>query len=348
MQPPSQPLNGLRVVELQAIGPVPFAGMLLRQLGATVTVVNAPGQQHLGLPVKTKFDLFSQHKIVQTMDLKSACGRTEFDKLLGDTDVMLEGFRPGVLERLDLGTSKLLESHPRLVIGRLSGFGVKGPLAKRAGHDINYLALSGALHTIGDTEQPSVPLNLVGDFGGGAMHLLVGVLAKLVERSISGQGGVVTSSILAGTIGLTPMLYSLIADGQWQNQRLSNLLDGGAPFYRVYPTQDKRFVAVGALEPKFFKQLLALTGLENEINAGEQYQRTAWPNMQSLFAARFRQRDRDDWGNDAMHSDCCVTPVLDMDEASRYPHNLANHWYTDTPFTQPLPVIDFTGGEQNA
>ncbi len=335
------PLKGLRIIELQAIGPVPFAGMLLRQLGADVTVMNAPGNSNLGLPVSPKFDLFAAGKSVIELDLKTQEGLAVLHEHLADTDVLLEGFRPGVMERLNLSPATLVQQHSRLIIGRLSGFGESGPLAARAGHDINYLALSGVLHAIGN-DTPAVPLNLIGDFGGGAMHLLVGILAKLVERSINGAGGVVTTSILAGTIGLTPMLYSLFADKQWQTQRFNNLLDGGAPFYAVYKTMDSRFIAVGALEPKFFKQLLILTQLEGSINAAEQYQRSSWPAMQALLTQRFSERNRDDWAADAQTLDCCVTPVLDIIEASQHIHNNANNWYSATPFAQPNPVIDFS------
>ena len=341
------PLKGLRVTELQAIGPVPFAGMLLRQLGADVTVINAPGNHNLGLPVKPEFDLFAAGKTVTALDLKTKEGLAALHEHLANTDVLLEGFRAGVMERLNCSPAALTQQHPRLVIGRLSGFGDSGPLANRAGHDINYLALSGVLHAIGDKQTPAVPLNLIGDFGGGAMHLLVGVLAKLVERSLSGTGGVVTTSILAGTIGLTPMLYSLFADKQWQNARLSNLLDGGAPFYRVYKTLDNRFVAVGALEPKFFQQLLVLTQLEDAINTAEQYQRSSWPDMQTQLTNRFAERNRDDWADDAQALDCCVTPVLDIIEASQHVHNNANNWYTTTPFNQPGPVIQFSSRDNS-
>jgi len=318
--------------------------MLLRQLGAEVTVINAPGSSNLGLPVKAEFDLFATGKSVIELDLKTTPGLALLHEHLANTDVLLEGFRSGVMERLNLSPTTLLPKYSRLVIGRLSGFGESGPLAARAGHDINYLALSGVLHAIGNQQSPVVPLNLIGDFGGGAMHLLVGILAKLVERSLSGVGGVVTTSILAGTIGLTPMLYSLFADQQWRTDRLNNLLDGGAPFYCVYKTLDDRFVAVGALEPKFFKQLLVLAQLEDSINADDQYKRSTWPNIRNQFTKRFAERTRDDWADDAQTLDCCVTPVLDIIEASQHVHNSANNWYTATPFAQPKHVIQFSSG----
>ena len=198
-----------------------------------------------------------------SLDLKSTEGYEECMGHLASCDVLLEGFRPGVLEKLKLSPTDLHRQHPHLIIGRLSGFGTRGAFSKRAGHDINYLALSGILNAIGDKHSLSVPLNLIGDFGGGAMHLLVGILAQLVRRSLSGDGAgaVVESSILGGSIGLTPMIYGMIGDDQWQLDRLSNLLDGGAPFYRAYPTADEQWMAVGALEPKFYQQLLKLTHL---------------------------------------------------------------------------------------
>ncbi|MEE9333451.1 MAG: CaiB/BaiF CoA-transferase family protein [Granulosicoccaceae bacterium] len=342
------PLKGLQVTELRAIGPVPFAGMLLRQLGADVTLINAPGSANLGLPVKPEFDLLAAGKSVIELDLKTDAGLTALHEHLADTDVLLEGFRSGVMERLNISPAALMQKNPRLIIGRLSGFGESGPLAARAGHDINYLALSGVLHAIGTEQSPVVPINLIGDFGGGAMHLLVGILAKLVERSLNNAGGIVTTSILAGTIGLTPMLYSLLADKQWQTDRLNNLLDGAAPFYRVYKTLDSRFIAVGALEPKFFKQLLVLMQLEDTIDADDQYQRSTWPEMRNQLARCFAERDRDDWANDAQYLDCCVTPVLDIIEASHHVHNSANNWYTAVPFKQPKPVIEFSSNHLSA
>ena len=251
------PLAGLRVVELHAIGPVPFAGMVLRQLGAEVTRVSPPQDPGLGVAMPPQFDLLNRHKKAVALDLKQTADREAMARLLETADVLLEGFRPGVLERLGLAPQVLLQSHPRLVIGRLSGWGDRGPFAARAGHDINYLALTGVLAAIGRNDHPMPPLNLVADFGGGAMHLLVGVLARLVRRGLEGsggsggsigRGGVVTTSIAAGTVGLTPMFYGLLAAGQWRLQRESNLLDGGAPFYRTYACAGDGFVAVGALE----------------------------------------------------------------------------------------------------
>lgn len=338
---PNLPLTGLKVIELHAIGPVPFAGQLLRRLGATVQRVSPPRDPGLGVGGKPEYDVLNTGKQPVILDLKSAAGMVSLKKLLAEADVLLEGFRPGVLEKLGLAPDGLLMQYPRLVIGRLSGWGLRGPLAARAGHDINYLALSGLLNAIGPAERPVPPLNLVADFGGGAMHLLVGVLARLVKRSISGTGGTVETSILAGTVGLAPMFYGMLASGAWQIGREVNLLDGAAPFYRVYKTSDARFVAVGAIEPKFYAELLELTGLSGRLDPAQQMKRDSWPATIAAFTEAFATRTRDAWGEMAAQRDCCVAPVLDLLEASRDPHNLANQLYRAEPFAQTDRIIEF-------
>ncbi len=337
----SLPLAGLKVVELHAIGPVPFAGQLLRSLGADVLRVSPPNDPGLGVNVGPEHDLLNAGKRTLAIDLKRDEGRAALARELADADVLLEGFRPGVLERLGCAPAALLAAHPRLVVGRLSGWGRDGALAERAGHDINYLALAGVLDAIGDRNAPVPPLNLVADFGGGAMHLLVGVLAKLVQRSITQRGGVVETSILAGTVGLTPMFYGLLAGGLWTLRRANNLLDGATPFYRVYRCADERFVAVGALEPKFYAQLLAVTGLASDIDARDQYRPATWPQTIERFAARFATRTREDWAQAALAHDACLSPVLDFAEAARHPHNRANGLFRDAPYPQPAEVIAF-------
>lgn len=334
------PLAGLKVIELHAIGPVPFAGMVLQQLGATVTRVSPPTDPGLGVGIASKFDLLNAGKTTLHLDLKAGSGLAGLKERLASADVMTEGFRPGVLERLGLAPDELARSHPRLVIGRLSGWGVAGPLAARAGHDINYLAISGLLNAIGDQE-PVAPLNVVADFGGGAMHLLVGVLARLVQRSITGRGGVAETSILAGTLGLSPMFHGMIAAGRWNLKRNSNLLDGGLPCYRVYRTADGRFMSVGALEAKFYAELLALLELTNEIDPRRQYDPDTFAATSRRFAERFATRTRDEWAELAAQRDCCVAPVLDFAEAARHPQNRANGWFVDEPCAHPASVIDF-------
>ncbi|MCL4745472.1 MAG: CoA transferase [Burkholderiaceae bacterium] len=337
----SAPLAGLSVLELHAIGPVPFAGMALASLGATVTRVSPPEDPALGVRGNSRHDLLNEGKHTLRFDLKQPEGLAAMHELLRDTDVLIEGFRPGVLERLGLSPALLLDRHPRLVIGRLSGFGARGPLAARAGHDINYLAMAGVLHAIGTPERPTVPLNLIADFGGGAMHLIVGVLARLVQRGISGRGGVAESSILSGTVGLTPMFYGMLADGMWRLQRESNLLDGALPFYRCYRAADGRFVAVGALEAKFYRELLEVLGVGAEVDHLRQFDATTWPRTAELFAASIASATRDEWESRATGRDCCLSPVLDFAEAARHPHNQAMGLYELAPIVRPGRTIDF-------
>ncbi|NLD69693.1 MAG: CoA transferase [Limnobacter sp.] len=343
-----RPLAGLTVVELHAIGPVPFAGQLLRGLGAEVVRVSPPQDPGLGVAVDRKHDVLNAGKQPRLLDLKQPDGLASLHELLAGADVLLEGFRPGVLERLGLSPDALIERHPRLVVGRLSGWGARGALAPRAGHDINYLAIAGVLEAVGKRDEPLPPLNLVADFGGGAMHLLVGVLARLVRRGITGRGGVVETSILAGTVGLTGMFYGLIADGLWSLAREANLLDGGAPFYRTYRCADGRFVAVGALEPKFYRELLEVTGLAGELDAAAQYRREQWPDAAERFARRFAERTRDDWAQRAESRDACLTPVLDFAEAAVHPHNRANELFASEPFDQPGQVLRFLESDNGA
>jgi alpha-methylacyl-CoA racemase len=323
------PLAGLKVIELHAIGPVPFAGMLLQNLGASVTRIAPPADPGLGIAIKPEFDLLNIGKSVVALNLKTDSGRADLCKLLENTDVLMEGFRPEVLERLGLAPSILLGQFPRLVIGRLNGWGTQGPLAARAGHDINYLALSGALLAIGTKDQPVPPLNLVADFGGGAMHLVVGVLAKLVQRSLQANqaGGVVSTSILAGTHGLMPMFYGLIANQMQSLQREHNLLDGGMPFYRVYRCNDDAFVAVGALEPKFYAQLISLLDLSDQVDLKHQYTASSWPSTQALIERAIAQKTRDEWAALALPLDACLSPVLSFTEAQQNTHNHANGWF---------------------
>jgi alpha-methylacyl-CoA racemase len=341
----SLPLAGLSVIELHAIGPVPFAGMLLGNLGATVTRVSPPTDPRLGVAGDPRFDLLNAGKRRLLVDLKDAGGAATLAAELDTADVLVEGFRPGVLERLGLAPGKLLEQHPRLVIGRLSGWGDNGPLAATAGHDINYLAIAGVLDAVGPAERPIPPLNLIADFGGGAMHLVAGVLARLVRRGVDGRGGLVTASIVAGTIGLTPMIYGMLASGRWQTGRENNLLDGRAPFYRTYRCGDGRFVAVGPLEPKFYRKLVELAGLSDRIDCARQYDESTWPEVTRIFAERFAGRSRDEWAQATADSDACLSPVLDFLEASAHPHNRANGWFDDDAgFAAPRSVLRFGVG----
>ena len=338
------PLAGIKIVEMHAIGPVPYAGQLLRRLGARIVRVSPPADPGLGVAAKEEFDLLNAGKERVFLDLKSPEGRSALDAQLADADAMLEGFRPGVLERLGLAPAELLQRFPRLVIGRLSGWGLKGPYADRAGHDINYLAITGLLNAIGPAGTPVPPLNVVGDFGGGAMHLLLGVMSKLIQRGNTGKGGVVETSILAGSVGLTYMFYGMLASGAWKVGREINILDGATPYYRVYQTADGKFMSAGAIEPKFYLEMLKVLGLEKEIDPKSQNDRATWPATIARFQQVFLTRTRDEWAQDAMQCDCCMAPVLDFLEAARYAHNTDNGLYVDQPYPQVGTTIDFDRG----
>lgn len=336
-----KPLLGINVIELHAIGPIPFAGRLLMQLGASVTRISPPADPGLGVGVATKHDVSNEGKAIVRLNLKSTDGQSSLHQLLSSADVLLEGFRPQVLERLGFEPSRLVAKYPRLVIGRLSGWGSNGPLSKMAGHDINYLALTGALNAIGKADQPVPALNMIADYGGGAMHLVAGVLAKLVARGIDGRGGSVETSIAAGTVGLLPLAYGLLADHRWSLERESNLLDGGAPFYRTYRCRDARFIAVGAIESKFYRDLLALCGLDKDLDAERQLDCQTWPEMARRFEECFATRNRDEWEKLAEGRDCCLSPVLDFEEATHHPQAIANGWHLHAPFPRPAPPISF-------
>jgi alpha-methylacyl-CoA racemase len=309
------PLHGLRVVELGGIGPAPHASMLLADLGADVVYVERPGGaasgQVAGLRRGTRY---------VTADLKSDRDRASVLDLVERADVLIEGFRPGVAERLGMGPEDCLEQNPRLIYARMTGWGQDGPRAPKAGHDINYIGLTGILHAIGPADSsPAPPLNLVGDFGGGSLYLVTGILAALWERERSGAGQVIDAAIVDGAASLTQMIWALRGVGVWSDDRGSNLLDGGAPFYATYECADGGFVAVGALEPQFYAALLAGLGLaEDELPA--QLDRAGWPTLRARFASAFSRRSRDDWARAFADSDACVTPVLSFAEAAEEPH----------------------------
>lgn len=312
-------------------------------MGASVTRVSPPTARAIGIEIDAAADVLNHGKTNTAINLKEPAGHTALFELLANADVLMEGFRPGVMERLGLSPELLMDKFPQLVIGRLSGFGSEGDYAPRAGHDINYLALSGVLAAIGTRDEPIVPLNLIADFGGGAMHLLTGILAKLVQRSITASGGIVETSILAGTIGLSSMLHGLMAGGRWTLNRQENLLDGGLPFYRVYKTSDNKFIALGALEKPFFTQLLKVLDLTSVLLADDQYNKHSWPAMIETFTSTIAQKSRDEWTQLALPYDCCLTPVLDFAESVQHPHNVANGWINNDPFPHPGLVTHFHG-----
>ena len=312
------PLRGLRVVELGGIGPGPHAAMLLADLGADVARIERPAG---GLQVVApENDWMRRNRRSIDADLKTPDGLALARQLIDRADVLIEGFRPGVTERLGIGPDECLERNPRLVYGRMTGWGQDGPLAQQAGHDINYLSLTGALHAIGPAEgRPVPPLNLVGDFGGGSVYLVMGILAALWEREASGRGQVVDAAIVDGVVSLSQGLWSSFASGGWTDRRESNLLDGGSPFYGTYACSDGRYVAVGAIEPQFYSLLLAGLGLADAKLPG-QWDRASWPGMRERVAEIFARRSRDEWAEVFAGTDACVTPVLSLDEAPHHPH----------------------------
>ena len=312
----SGPLAGIRVVELGGIGPVPFAATVLAELGADVVRIERP---HESSPLALAGGVRRSRSSV-AVDLKHPDGPEVVRRLLDEADVLLEGFRPGVAERLGLGPDDLLARNPRLVVGRMTGWGQDGPLAQRAGHDLTYAALSGTLHALGPAERPIAPPPLAADFGGGSMYLVTGVLAALVSRASTGRGQVVDTAMTDGAAHLLTVPHAMLAVGAWRDEREVNLLDGGAPFYAVYECADGGFVAVGALEPQFYAELVSVLGVEVE---GGQYDQEAWPAQRAAFADAFRSRPREHWAEVFSGTDACVAPVLSLEEAPHHPHAVA-------------------------
>lgn len=313
------PLAGLTVVEMSGIGPVPFCAMLLADLGACVVRVDRVRGGAGALP-DPLHGLTGRGRSSLGVDVKLQRGRDVVVRLAEQSDVLLEGYRPGVMERLGLGPDDLLAANPRLVYGRMTGWGQDGPYASMAGHDINYIGLSGALHAIGVDERPVPPLNLVGDYGGGSLYLALGVLAALFEREHSGRGQVVDAAIVDGAASLMTIFYELRGLGFWSRDRESNLLDGGAPFYRTYETADGRYMAVGALEPQFYAEFVRLLGVDAAELPG-QLDASSWPLLADRFAAAFLTKTREEWCRVFDGSDACVTPVLELGEVAGHDHN---------------------------
>ncbi|MEU1479560.1 CaiB/BaiF CoA-transferase family protein [Streptomyces sp. NPDC005760] len=335
------PLSGCRVLELAGIGPGPFAGMTLADLGAEVVRVDRPGGSGL-FPGFEHVDVLNRGKKSVLLDLKRPDAVRAVLDMAARADVLIEGYRPGVAERLGLGPDDCLARNPRLVYGRMTGWGQDGPLARLAGHDIGYIALTGALHAVGSAGgPPQIPLNLVGDFGGGGTYLVIGVLAALREAERTGRGQVVDAAIVDGTAHLLAGTHMLLATGTWQDERGVNLLDGGAPFYAVYETSDGRHMAVGALEPKFYAELLAVLGLDEDPAA--QHDRAGWPRLRERLAAAFASRTQDEWAEAFSSSDACVAPVLSLREASDHPHIRARGTLVERDgVLQPAPAPRFS------
>ena len=339
----SGPLTGVRLIELTAIGPVPFAGALLADLGADVLRIDRPPGLGLAPDKPPQLDFYNRNKRSLALDLKRPAAVQAVLGLVAQAEVLLEGYRPGVAERLGLGPEACLATNPRLVYGRMTGWGQDGPLAQEAGHDINYLALTGALHAIGGPGRPPTPpLNLVADLGGGAMYLAVGVLSAVLEARHSGQGQVVDAAMVDGVANLMSAFQAYRQQGSWTAQRGENIVDGGAPYFGTYETGDGQHVAVGAMEPAFYANLLAVLGLAAEPLPA-QNERAAWPALRERFAAVFRSRTRADWEAAFAGREACFAPVLSIDEAWQHPHMLARGSFTHFDgVTHPTPAPRFS------
>ncbi|NQV79766.1 MAG: CoA transferase [Alphaproteobacteria bacterium] len=337
------PLAGIRIIEIAGIGPAPYCAMVLADLGAQVIRIDRPRDSGLGLATPAHLELLNRGRPSIAVDLKQPAAVETILRLLEGADGLIEGMRPGVMERLGLGPDICLTRFPRLVYGRVTGWGQDGPLSATAGHDINYIAVAGALGAIGRPgERPVPPLNLIGDYGGGAMYLAVGMLAAILSARTTGVGQVVDAAMVDGAAQLMTIFTALAAAGRWPGQRGDNLLDGGAPFYDTYETQDGRFVAVGAIEPKFYAQLIQGLCLDAaELPA--QYDRDMWPVLRARFAAVFLTQTRDAWATVFDGTDACVSPVLDRDEVSSDPHIAARQTLIEIDgLAQPAPAPRFS------
>ncbi|MFF1417656.1 CaiB/BaiF CoA transferase family protein [Streptomyces sp. NPDC058280] len=335
------PLTGVRVVEMAGIGPGPFAAMTLADLGADVVRVDRPGGAGLG--IDPAYDLTNRNKRSVLIDLKAADGAARVLDLAERADVLIEGYRPGVAERLGVGPQECLGRNPQLVYGRMTGWGQEGPLAARAGHDIGYIAVTGALSMIGKAEEaPALPANLLGDYAGGSLYLVIGVLAALQHaRTPDGAGQVVDAAIVDGTAHLTTMIHAMMGAGGWQDRRGANLLDGGSPFYGSYETADGEYMAVGALEQRFYNEFIELLGIADDVPARKDFGR--WDELRDTVAARFRERTRQEWTAVFEGSDACVAPVLSLREAPAHPHLAARGTFTDhAGLVQPAPAPRFS------
>lgn len=343
-------LDGIRIIEMDAIGPVPLAGMILAGMGAEIVRITRPSTLGPGAWDDTGGAVLHRGRNFSAVDLKNPAEKALLLDAVAGADALIEGFRPGVMERLGLGPDVCLARNPRLVYGRMTGWGQTGPLAKSAGHDLNYISLTGALHAMGTPDvPPPVPLNLVGDYGAGTMFLVSGLLAGLLSARATGHGQVVDACITDGVATLMSLFHAWTASGLWNDAPASNLLDGAAPFYRCYRCADGRDVAVGCLEPQFFAQMVDILGLTSRNY--RQNDRDGWPAMKADFAAVFASRTRDEWAAVFEGTDACVSPVLSMAEAPHHPHNAARHTFiTRDGIAQaaPAPQMPGTAGPVSA
>jgi alpha-methylacyl-CoA racemase len=338
----SGPLSGVKVVELAAIGPAPFGVMLLADLGAEVVRVDRAAAARGEVGMEAMMAGLSRNRRSVAVDLKSEEGREVVLRLVADADVLVEGFRPGVAERLGIGPEDCEAVNPRLVYARMTGWGQQGPLAPRAGHDIDYAAIAGILHTVGRPDDPPPPpVNYLADFGGGGAYLAMGVMAALLERERSGRGQVVDAAMVDGAASLTAFVHGLRAIGAWNDERGTNLLDGGAPYYDTYRCADGRYLALGALESQFFAELCEGLGIDAE--EFPQLDQASWGEQKKRIAEIVATRPRDEWAEVFEGTDACVAPVLELSEAPEHPHNVAREAFVDVDgFAQPAPAPRFS------
>ncbi len=339
----SGPLVGYKIIELAGIGPNPMCAMLLADMGAEVIRVDRLVDPGLGIPMDPKFSFLDRSRRSISVDLKSPAGVEVVLKLIEQSDALIEGFRAGVTERLGLGPDVCLARNPKLVYGRVTGWGQEGPLAKVAGHDINYISLAGAGHAIGPADAPPPPpLNLIGDFGGGGAYLAIGVLAALLEAQKSGNGQVVDAAMVDGVGSLMTAVYGMHAAGIVTDERGTNILDGGAHFYDAYETSDGRYISIASIESKFYDELLELTGFEDADHAGHR-DKSQWPKLSEKMAALIKTKTRDQWCDILGDSDICFAPVLSMSEAPDHPHNVARDSFVKVDgVTHPAPAPRFS------
>ena len=337
------PLHGIKVIEFEAIGPGPFCAMMLADMGADVLLIDRPGSSDLGLNRERWYDTMMRGRRSVTLDMKSKGGAGAALELIGKADALIEGFRPGVMERLGVGPDVALAKTPRLVYGRMTGWGQDGPMAPRAGHDINYIALAGPLAAIGRAgEAPVPPLNLVGDFGGGGMLLAFGIAAALVEAQRSGKGQVVDAAMCEGASLLSTMFHGMLASKRWSETQGANFLDTGAPWYDTYRTKDGKHVSIGSIEGRFYADLLERLGIAGE-DLPKQHDRAGWPKLRARYAAAFLSKTRDEWCAIFEGSDACFAPVLNWSEAYLHPHNVARKSFVEVGgVKQPAPAPRFS------
>lgn len=342
------PLQGIRIVELSGIGPAPFCGMLLADMGADVIRIDRLSAADLGFNLDIRFDFLNRNKRAAAIDLKSPDGVAAVLDLVARADLLIEGFRPDVAERLGLGPAECQAVNPRLVYGRMTGWGQDGPMRNMAGHDINYISMTGALAAIGSKDGPPVtPLNLVGDFGGGGLYLAMGLLAALHEAGRSGRGQVVDAAMVDGVASLLTLQFGLRQAGLWENARGSNPIDGGAPYYTTYATRDGKYLAVGAIERRFYERLLAGLGLADDADLPGQHDRSRWNELRDRLAKVFASKTRDEWVAVFGDRDACVTPVLDMDECMHHPLARERQVFVECdgrPQPAPAPRFSRTAG----